>query len=104
VNSTISTIIAFIGSTGILGIAGRYALSALNSGITDLQANISKHLTPNGGSSAYDQITQAKDLAQQALDATQATQDSLKTLEISTQEALKDLSEKVDNLISSRLS
>jgi hypothetical protein len=103
VSTILDNLITVIVSSGILGVAGKYALSAINSGITDLQANISKHLTPNGGSSAYDQITQAKDLAQQALDVANATKDSLETLEMSNQEALKELSDKIDALSVSRL-
>jgi hypothetical protein len=91
--NTVQTIIAFIGSTGILGIAGRYALSAINSGITDLQANISKHLTPNGGSSAYDQIVKAQETAEEALKVANANT-----------EALKALSDKLDSIVLSSVS
>lgn len=82
------------GAAALIGGLLRSALkTALNAAVQDLQTNVSKHLTPNGGESAYDQITKTKDIAQKALEVSVANEARLKTLE-----------NKVDAIVLSRVS
>lgn len=84
---------SLLGGGAVGGVLVALLKSALNAALTDLQANVSKHLTPNGGNSAYDQITKTKDIAQKALEVSVANEARLKTLE-----------NKVDAIVLSRVS
>lgn len=84
---------SLLGGGAVGGVLVALLKSALNAALSDLQANVSKHLTPNGGNSAYDQITKTKDIAQKALEVSVANEARLKTLE-----------NKVDAIVLSRVS
>lgn len=84
---------SLIGGGAVGGVLVALLKSALNAALSDLQANVSKHLTPNGGNSAYDQITECKNLAQKALNVS-----------IANEAELKRLSDKLDALVLSRVS
>lgn len=79
-------------SSGVLSAIGLALRSALKSAVDQFTKDISSHLTPNGGSSLYDQAKQGKDFAQKALE-----------ISVQTEARVKQLETKVDAIILSRV-
>lgn len=87
-------------SSGVLTTIGLFLRSALKTAITDFTTDISSHLTPNGGSSLYDQASEGREFAKKALEIAVAAEARAKAVEA---EVIK-LGAKLDAIIlSSRL-
>lgn len=83
---------ATLGGTGLTSALISYIGYIIHRSLTKATGDLQKQVTPNGGSSLYDQVKDGKDFAQKALE-----------ISVATEARVKQLETKVDALILSRV-